>query len=229
MAPVLTLPAVPTIKNGRSPAARSSSIERLSAAGSTRCSASVAPAQAVAGWLADTLGARSETVVLGVIFAAGLGAAPLALLGGAAAATAWVTSHAGPWRRIAASYVYALVPLGFGVWLAHYGFHLLTGMLTIVPVTQSAVIDLTGRSLLGEPLWRWTGLQPGAVLPIEVGVIVLGTCGSLGLAYLVSERDHPERAVAATVPWAVVTLLLTAAALWIGAQPMAMRGVGLAG
>ena len=39
-------------------------------------------------------------------------------------------------------YSYGLVPLGFGMWLAHYGFHFLTGLYTIVPVTQSAVASL---------------------------------------------------------------------------------------
>ena len=34
---------------------------------------------------------------------------------------------------LAARYSYALVPLGLGMWLAHYGFHFFTGILTIVP------------------------------------------------------------------------------------------------
>ena len=46
--------------------------------------------------------------------------------------------------RIALRYAYGLVPFGFGMWLAHYGFHFLTGALTVVPVTQSAAIDLMG-------------------------------------------------------------------------------------
>ena len=43
--------------------------------------------------------------------------------------------------QIAVNFSYALVPFGFGMWLAHYGFHLLTGALVIVPVTQRAVAD----------------------------------------------------------------------------------------
>ena len=39
-------------------------------------------------------------------------------------------------------YVYALAPLGFGMWLAHYSFHFLTGGLTIVPVIQSFLADV---------------------------------------------------------------------------------------
>ena len=67
------------------------------------------------------------------------------------------------------------------MWLAHYGFHFLTGALTVVPVTQSAAIDLMGWPALGEPLWRWAGMRPGAVLPIQLGCIVLGTIGSLAV------------------------------------------------
>ena len=91
-------------------------------------------------------------------------------------------------------YAWVLIPFGFGVWLAHYGFHLLTGGLTLVPVTQSAVIDLVGWPALGDPKWQWTGMRPGAVFPIQLGFILLGTMGSLALSYLVSERDYPAAA-----------------------------------
>ncbi len=123
-------------------------------------------------------------------------------------------------------YSYGLVPLGFGIWLAHYGFHLLTGALTVVPVTQSAAIDLMGWAALGEPLWRWAGMRPGAVFPIQLGCILLGMTGSLAVMHLVSLRDYPDRSSRATVAWAIVVVLLAAAAIWILFQPMEMRGIG---
>ena len=46
-------------------------------------------------------------------------------------------------------YTYGLAPLGFGMWLAHYGFHFLTGLYTIIPVTQSALASL-GWPVLGR-------------------------------------------------------------------------------
>jgi len=189
----------------------------------------VAPARAVTEWLARTLGSTSEALLLGVLFIAALVVVPGVLLGGAAALTAGLTGGTlSSWSRTAASYAYALVPIGASVWVAHYGFHLLTGALTIVPVTQSAVMDLAGWAVLGTPFWRWTGMRPGMVFPIEVGVVLLGAMGSLGLAYLISDRDHPDRAWLATIPWAIVTIALTAAAIWILSQPMEMRGVGMA-
>ena len=132
-------------------------------------------------------------------------------------------------RSTAVNYAYALVPFGVGVWAAHYGFHLLTGLFTVIPITQSAAIDLVGRPLLGEPLWRWTGMRPGSVFPIELGCILLGSMGSLALAYRISDRDYPERPGPTSAPWAIVTLVLASVAIWILFQPMEMRGTGLSG
>jgi ferredoxin len=123
---------------------------------------------------------------------------------------------------VATAYAYALVPFGFGMWLAHYGFHFLTGALTIVPVTQRAAIDLLGRPVLGQPLLRLAGMRPGSVFPIEMGLILLGALGSLSVAFRISERDDPARATIATIPWAVLIVALTSAALWIMSQPMQM-------
>ena len=155
--------------------------------------AMVSPAYSVEAWLAQTLGSRSESVVLGCLFLVGLGIAPLVLLGSAASLTRALgrdkTSSTG---RIALRYAYGLVPFGFSMWLAHYGFHFLTGALTVVPVTQSAAIDLMGSPVLGSPLWRWAGMRPGAVFPIQLGCILLGIAGSVAVMHVISRRDYPE-------------------------------------
>ena len=83
------------------------------------------------------------------------------------------------------------------MWVAHYAFHLLTGALTVVPVTQAAAIDALGWPVLGEPAWTWVGLQPGGVLPIQFGLVILGACGSIGLLQALAQRD-PGRARGAT-------------------------------
>jgi hypothetical protein len=128
-------------------------------------------------------------------------------------------------RRRAAVYAYALAPLGFGIWLAHYLFHFLTGALTAVPVTQAAAIDLLGFAALGEPLWRLVGMPPGSVFPIQLGFVLLGTAGSLALVHATSIRDSPSRPWTASAPWLLLVAALAAATLWTLAQPMAMRGV----
>lgn len=121
-------------------------------------------------------------------------------------------------------YAYALAPLGFAIWLAHYGFHFLTGALTIVPVAQAAAIDAAGFAALGEPMWNLVGMQPGAVFPVQIGCLLLGAGGSLGLVHATASG-----AWARSWPWATLVLAMTAAAAWTLAQPMAMRGMGAMG
>jgi hypothetical protein len=192
--------------------------------------AMIAPVRHVERWLSEAIGTLSEALVLGCIFILGLGVAPLLMLSAAAGVTRLLAADpAVPVRRILVRYAYGLVPFGFGMWLAHYGFHLLTGALTVVPVTQGAAVDLLGWAALGDPLWGWAGMRPGAVLPIQLGCVLLGTAGSIVVIYLISLDDYPQRSTRATLPWAVVVTLLAAAAIWVLFQPMEMRGTGLGG
>ena len=177
--------------------------------------------------IAHAIGAGSEAPVLGLIFLTALVLVPLAFCGAAASLTRRLVPACGLGiRDLAMRYAYAFVPLGVGIWLAHYGFHFVTGAGTIVPVTQSAVIDAAGRALLGEPDWRWLGLRPGAVYPLQFGAVLLGGFGSLLLAHRISARDHGDRAWRAALPWLLLIAGLTVLALWILAQPMEMRGTG---
>ncbi|HEX6731761.1 MAG TPA: hypothetical protein VF074_17175, partial [Pyrinomonadaceae bacterium] len=129
---------------------------------------------------------------------------------------------------VAVRYSYSLVPLGFGIWLAHFGFHFLTGLYTFIPVTQAVLADL-GWAVLGEPRWSLSGLPSNVVQLFEFGFIALGLIGSLLVSYgiVAAERvDHPTRVF--TV-WAAVSLLMAGSALWLMSQPMEMRGVVLGG
>ena len=190
--------------------------------------AMVAPVRQTERWIAESVGTSSDAVVIGVLFVLGLGVIPLLLLTTTAAATRLLA--AAPLESlggIAARFVYALVPFGFSVWLAHYGFHLMTGALVVVPVTQSAVIDLFGVAVLGEPMWRLAGMRPGAVFPLQLGIIVTGMFGSLAVTQMIAQRDFPDRSGRAAASWIVLVLLLVAAAIWVLFQPMEMRGIGI--
>ena len=191
--------------------------------------AMTSPAYAVEQRLATAIGARSEWPVLALVFVVGLLMLPALLLGGAGVVTRTLAGGRESLRVTMVRYAYALVPVGFGIWLAHYGFHLLTGILTVVPVVQSAAIDAFGRALLGSPAWGWVGLQPGTVFPIQLGCVVLGAAGSMALVHAISLRDQASRPALASVPWLAVVAVIATSALWILSQPMEMRAVGFLG
>jgi hypothetical protein len=186
----------------------------------------VGPFQQFGGWLMDALRTESEWLVLAVVFGTGLVVAPALLAG----ATAWLSrALAGstePLRPVAVSFSYALLPLGFGMWAAHYGFHFLTGALTLVPVAQSFLIDV-GFPLLGAPRWDLGPVVPDSwLLPIELVLLEGGLIGSLVAAFRLSSARFGDNGAArrAFLPWAVLAIGLFAAGVWLMLQPMEMRG-----
>jgi polyferredoxin len=189
----------------------------------------VSPIYALEAWLNGVLHVQQEAPALALIFSFGLIAEPLVLLGLAA----WLTRALGGSRAAivptAVRYSYALVPLGFGMWLAHYGFHFFTGVLTAIPVTQSAVADVFGRPLLGVPLWTWTGLPTRFVQPIELAFLILGLAGSLLVTHRLARQDSAEQPMRAFLPWAAVGVVIWASSVWLMLQPMEMRATFLGG
>jgi hypothetical protein len=189
----------------------------------------VTPVYALQEWLGRVLSLQAEAPILGIIFAAGLIVEPLVLLGAAAGATQRWSGLRQPLIEIALRYAWALVPLGFGIWLAHYGFHFLTGAWTIVPVLQTLFADY-GWPLLGTPRWDLGALVPTALIyPAQFGFIMLGGFGSLLSAYEIARHDAPKQPLRVWWPWAVLLVLLAIAALWLMAQPMEMRGTVFSG
>lgn len=186
----------------------------------------VSPVYALESWLAGVLHVHAEAPVLALLFFLALVAEPFLLLGAAGLLTVRWGGVRRPLLRTIVGHVYALVPLGFGVWLAHYSFHFLTGLYTVVPVTQNA-FAAAGWPVLGEPLWSLGGLPASSVYPLQLGLLGLGLTGSLLVAYRLSAEDaaaHPRRVFAA---WAGLCVLLWASALWLMSQPMEMRGTFL--
>jgi hypothetical protein len=188
----------------------------------------VSPVYALEAWLGKLLSISHEAPVLAIIFVAFLLVAPFFLLGGAAWMTRKLSGRPSSLPAISFRYSYALVPLGLGMWLAHYGFHFFTGILTIVPVTQSAFARV-GLHLFGSPLWTWTGLPVRIVRPIEMGFLLLGFAGSLMLVYHFAEEDSSASPSRAFVPWAIVCLIVAVASVWLMFLPMEMRATLMGG
>lgn len=186
----------------------------------------VPPVYALEEWLATRLGVTSEPVVLGVLFIVGLVALPFALV----AAAAWSSrALAGSGETLAATatrFSYALIPIGFGMWLAHYGFHFLIGALTAVPVTQSFLADF-GVPLLGEPRWDLAAVVPDAwLVPLELVLLELGMLVSLTVGYRIARKQQSSaaEAIRALLPWAILIVALFFTGAWMMTQPMEMRG-----
>jgi cytochrome c oxidase assembly factor CtaG/polyferredoxin len=138
------------------------------------------------------------------------------------------------WGRLAATRIevatrfsYALLPLGFAMWLSHYSFHFLTSWETVLPASQRVLQDL-GWTFFGEPRYRCACCRPVGdwLLKLEVLSLDVGLLMSLYAGYRIAlgQSAHFSRAIAAFLPWGVLTVLLFAGAIWIVFQPMQMRG-----
>jgi cytochrome c oxidase assembly factor CtaG len=129
--------------------------------------------------------------------------------------------------QTATRYCFALVPLGFAMWLAHYSFHFLTSYDTLVPVTQRFAGDL-GASILGEPSWVPGCCRPVGnwLLRLEILILDFGLLLSLYTGFRIASIDASSFAqvLKRLTPWAVLILLLFSAGVWIVLQPMQMRG-----
>lgn len=181
----------------------------------------VSPVYAVEQWLARLLGTTHEAPVLGLLFFLLLVVEPALLLGLAGWLSRRGAGKKEPLLAIVTRYAWSLVPLGFGVWLAHYCFHLLAGLWTFIPVTQAA-LSLT-------PDWSFGGVPVALVDPLEIGFLGLGLVGSLLVAWRIALRDKPGGALPVFLPWAGLAAALFVAALWLMGQPMEMRGTMLGG
>jgi hypothetical protein len=188
----------------------------------------VSPVYAVQSWLSQHLGLHHRGPIVGILFAVGLIVEPVLLLGLAAWTTRRLTGSRQGLLALATRYAYTLVPLGFGVWAAHYAFHFLTGLLTVVPVAQNALLEL-GWPVLGRPNWQLGGLPPSLVYPLEIGTLSLGLIGSWVVGWRLAGKDHPADPMRAALPWALLSLVLWLSAAWLLTQPMEMRGTFLGG
>jgi polyferredoxin len=189
----------------------------------------VGPVLAWRDRLGSLLEQSSPLLLTSLLYFLGLLALPLLAVGSAAAVSR-------RWGRldvslveVATRYSYALVPLGLGMWLAHYSFHFLTSYDTVIPAAQRFAADL-GWPALGAPQWVAACCRPVADwLPrLEVLFLDLGLLLSLYSGYRLTLAQSPpprlSQALWALAPWAVLITLLFAAGIWLVFQPMEMRG-----
>jgi hypothetical protein len=170
---------------------------------------------------------RSPLLGASLLYLAALVLLPVVAAGGAAALGRRLGRlPAGP-VEVATRFAFALAPLGLGMWLAHYGFHLLTGFGAALPAAQRFAADM-GLTVLGAPDWACNCCRPVAdwVLRLELLALDGGLLLSLYAGHCVARSlaPRPGRALGALAPWALLMLLLFAAGVWLVFQPMQMRG-----
>jgi cytochrome c oxidase assembly factor CtaG len=172
-------------------------------------------------------GLSSPFVVTSACYLLALVVLPLLLVGGAASLSRRWGSSPANWLEVATRYSFALVPLGFAMWLAHYSFHFVTSYDTVVPTAQRFAGDL-GWTGLGEPEWACACCVAVADwLPrLEIVCLGLGLLLSLYAGYRIALAQSPRlsRSLGALLPWALLMVLLYLAGIWIVLQPMQMRG-----
>src|SRR5581483_3955712 len=178
--------------------------------------------------LQNRLGASSPLPVITVVFAVGLLIAPVTLIVSCGTLSKALGGIPVGWKKLTCSFVMALVPLGFSMWVAHFVYHLLTGASAIVPTFKRAASDI-GISFLGRPDWS----SGSTMVPIDwltsIQVLLLGA-GLLLTLYVCwrtafSFTRQARRAFGLLMPWAALAVALYAAGVWVVFQPMQMRGV----
>lgn len=139
-------------------------------------------------------------------------AIPAALIGICGVATksslAWI-------RR----FVFALVPIGFGMWLAHLLYHIAT--------SWTAIFAPVERLLTGTAAWLPAASIPNWLTPLQLIVLDGGLLLTLYVLYRLNRQKTVTTgsALALTLPWAVLSCSLYAVGVWILFQPMQMRGM----
>jgi cytochrome c oxidase assembly factor CtaG/ferredoxin len=127
----------------------------------------------------------------------------------------------------ASRFVFALVPIGFGMWIAHYSFHFFTSWPSALPVAQRFAAD-RGWATLGAPAWECACCQDvSAWIPqFEILMLDFGLLASLYVAFRIAESSAGSvwQGLRAMTPWGMLIVGLFAIGVWIVFQPMEMRG-----
>jgi cytochrome c oxidase assembly factor CtaG/ferredoxin len=187
----------------------------------------VGPVVAWRDQLATFLTPPSGLLVTSLYYIAGVVVLPLVLVSAVAWICRWLGQLEASPIEVATRYSYALVPLGFSMWLAHYSFHFLASWDGVLPAVQRFAGD-RGWAMLGEPEWtRACCRSVGDWLPrLEILFLDFGFLFSLYVAYRIAlvQSHRASQALRILAPWAALIVVLFAVGVWIILQPMQMRG-----
>jgi hypothetical protein len=187
----------------------------------------IAPTTQLERALQEHFGLGSVLPVTSAFFVLALLVVPVFLVGLCGLAWSVISRSAVRGKELICSFALTLTPLGLSMWLAHLGYHFLTGATVVVPVIQRVAIDL-GSSLLGQPNWTSGPLLPLDWVPsIQILLLDGGLLLTLYAGWRVAQRftSGVRGTLSLLVPVAGLAILLYAAGVWIVFQPMEMRGM----
>lgn len=173
------------------------------------------------------LGDPPQLAVITVAYLFALVVLPLMCVGATSFASGRLAGSRDSLSENANRFVFALVPIGFAMWLAHYSFHFFTSWSTVVPVAQRFAAD-HGWSAPGEPIWECACCQNAAdwILYAEILMLDVGWLASLYVAWRIAELSATSvsHSLRVFLPWATLISTLFVLGMWIVFQPMEMRG-----
>ncbi len=121
-------------------------------------------------------------------------------------------------REVVAAFAPAFVPLGLGIWMAHYGFHFLIGATSIVPVLQEFF------ALSANWDWAASPFDVSVVSLVQVVALVGSFLWSMMIAQRAALRLFRPRGMMGLLPWALLLLAMMVVSIQIFSLPMEMRG-----
>lgn len=192
----------------------------------------VAPVLELEQRAAAAMSGSHRAVLVALAYVMGMVVVPAILVLLAAVASMRLSGDADTPPTLAIRYAYAFIPLGFAMWLAHFGFHLATSAGAAVPAVGRFAADLgiLGRSA-ADIACNCCGQTPDWLLRAEIIALDVGLLLSLYVTDRIAAQRHGRfrRRLGAVAPWAALMIGLFVAGIWILFQPMEMRGTMGAG
>lgn len=123
------------------------------------------------------------------------------------------------WKDHVCAFTLGLIPLGFGMWLSHFCYHLVTGWNSVVPVL--------GR-FFSMPAFAGAESPPASwIRPLQFGILDAALLCAFYALWRVARgfSEDPRNRLAMFSPWALLATLLYTSGVWLIFQPMQMRGM----
>ncbi len=128
-----------------------------------------------------------------------------------------------PRKRLVSAFSFALVPIGFAMWLAHVLFHLLTAQSGLAAVQR--FLEDHGQTVSSMLFRLPPSPTPDGLLSLQMTVLGVGLLLSLYVCRRTALRaatgQSPWRV---GLPWMALAVGLYSFGIWVLFQPMQMRG-----